>query len=60
MFKAVILVIFVLASVHLANAQQLAKLPPIGLSRAGSPPDPMIEAFRQGLRDLDYVEGRAS
>jgi putative ABC transport system substrate-binding protein len=26
--------------------------------RAGSPPDPSIEAFRAALRDLGYVEGR--
>ena len=58
MFKAVILVTFVSVSAHLANAQQPAKLPRIGLLRAGSPPDPMIEAFRQGLRDLGYVEGK--
>jgi ABC-type uncharacterized transport system substrate-binding protein len=41
-----------------ALAQQPAKVPRIGLLRAGSPPDPMIEAFRQGLRDLGYVEGK--
>jgi putative ABC transport system substrate-binding protein len=45
-------------SVHV-DAQQPAKLPRIGLLRAGSPPDPMIEAFRQGLRDLGYVEGKS-
>ena len=40
------------------EAQQAGKVPRIGLLRAGSPPDPMIEAFRQGLRDLGYVEGK--
>jgi putative ABC transport system substrate-binding protein len=30
----------------------------IGVLRAGAPPDPFVEAFRQGLRELGYVEGR--
>ena len=42
-----------------AEAQQAAKVPRIGFletNRAASPHTP--EAFRQGLRDLGYVEGR--
>jgi putative ABC transport system substrate-binding protein len=39
-----------------AHAQQPGKLPRIGLLRPGSPPDPYVDAFRQGLRDLGYVE----
>jgi putative ABC transport system substrate-binding protein len=45
-------------SVH---AQQPAKIPRIGyMSGAGHPtnPGPQIEAFRQGLRDLAYIEGK--
>lgn len=41
-----------------AEAQQTGRVPQIGILRLGSPPDPFIEAFRQGLRDLGYVEGR--
>ncbi|TPW18285.1 MAG: hypothetical protein FD126_3482, partial [Elusimicrobia bacterium] len=41
-----------------ADAQQAAKIPRIGFIRPGSPPDPLAEAFVQGLRDLGYVEGR--
>jgi putative ABC transport system substrate-binding protein len=41
-----------------AGAQPLAKIPRVGLLRPGSPPDPYVEAFRQGLRDLGYVEGQ--
>jgi putative ABC transport system substrate-binding protein len=41
-----------------AGAQQPAKIPRIGLLRPGSPPDPYVDAFRQGLRDLGYVEGQ--
>ena len=39
------------------DAQQPAKIPRIGILRSGSPPDPFVEAFRQGLRDLGCVEG---
>ena len=39
--------------------QQPKKVPQIGILRAGSAPDPLVEAFRQGLRDLGYVEGKS-
>src|SRR5262249_37717812 len=43
-----------------AEAQQPAtKVPRIGyLSGSGAPDNPGVEAFRQGLRDLGYVEGK--
>jgi putative ABC transport system substrate-binding protein len=41
-----------------AEAQQPKKTPRVGILRLGSPPDPLIEAFRQGLRDLGYAEGQ--
>jgi putative ABC transport system substrate-binding protein len=45
-----------------ATAQQQAKkVPRIGyLSGRGDPstPDPLVDAFRQGLRDLGYIEGK--
>jgi putative tryptophan/tyrosine transport system substrate-binding protein len=41
------------------GAQQLAKLPRIGyLAGAADQRNPAVEAFRQGLRDLGYVEGK--
>ncbi len=42
------------------EAQQPAKIPRIGyLTTAGQPGmAPRTEAFRQGLRDLGYVEGK--
>ena len=55
---AAILVFSFLAAAPAAGAQQPGKVPRIGLIRLGSPPDPLVEAFRQGLRDLGYVEGR--
>ena len=44
-----------------AAAQQPAKTPQIGyVSGSGNPktPGPLVEGFRQGLRDLGYVEGK--
>ena len=44
-----------------ADAQQVARIPRIGfLSVSGDPkaPGPWVEAFRQGLRDLGYTEGK--
>ncbi len=41
-----------------ANAQQPARIPRIGILRSGSPPDPFVEAFKQGLHELGYVEGQ--
>jgi putative ABC transport system substrate-binding protein len=44
-----------------AEAEQAAKVPRIGwlsLNRVASPSPHLTEAFRQGLRDLGYVEGR--
>jgi putative tryptophan/tyrosine transport system substrate-binding protein len=49
----------ILATIHLAEAQQPKKVPRIGFLLATSPgPDPRIEGFRQGLRELAYVEGK--
>ena len=44
-----------------AHAQQPAKIPRIGyVSGSGNPqtPGPQVEGFRQGLRDLNYIEGK--
>jgi putative tryptophan/tyrosine transport system substrate-binding protein len=42
-----------------ADAQQPTKIPRIGILRTGSAPDPFVEAFRQGLRDVGYIEGKS-
>jgi ABC-type uncharacterized transport system substrate-binding protein len=49
-----------LAAPLTARAQQAGKVYRIGYLAAGSPPIPphLLEALRQGLRDLGYVEGR--
>ena len=49
-----------LASVHLAEAQQAKKVPRIGFLFTASPVAfrSRIDALRQGLRDLGYIEGQ--
>jgi ABC transporter substrate binding protein len=56
----VLLVGLALASVHLAEAQQSKKVPRIGFLTATSTSSqvPRLEAFRQGLKDLGYFEGK--
>lgn len=53
-----LLVIFFVANVSVAQAQQPTKIPRIGLLLAGNPSgnSARIEAFRQGLRQLGYVD----
>jgi putative ABC transport system substrate-binding protein len=52
------LALALLAAPITAAGQPPGKVPRIGLVRGGSPPDPNAEAFRQGLRELGYVEGQ--
>jgi putative tryptophan/tyrosine transport system substrate-binding protein len=50
----------ILATIHLAEAQQPKKVPRIGYLVSGSPSSTQtsVDAFRQGLHDLGYVEGK--
>src|SRR5262245_37013286 len=52
----------VLATIHLAEAQQTGKMRKIGFLIQGrgisGSPSPFFEAFRQGMRELGYVEGQ--
>ena len=51
----------ILTTIHLAEAQQATTIARIGyVTETGdlSSPSPNLEAFRQGLRDLGYVEGK--
>src|SRR5882724_12742325 len=55
------LALLVSSPFHLADAQQPTKIPRIGfLAVSGDPntPGPWVEAFRHGLRDLGYTEGK--
>src|SRR5215469_3895253 len=51
-----------LAALPAGHAQQPGKLFRIGFLGSGGPADhaPRVDAFRQGLRDLGYVEGRSA
>jgi putative tryptophan/tyrosine transport system substrate-binding protein len=54
-----VLAIVFLTTVSLADAQQTGKIPRIGfLGTSPSAIAARIEAFRQGLRELGYVEGK--
>src|SRR2546423_15457149 len=56
-----LLITFLLATASPAEAQQAKKVPRIGvLGTSAVPPrvSARIEAFRQGLHDLGYVEGQ--
>ncbi len=55
-----LLTVLLLASSHLAEAQQPKKIPRIGYLATGSANTGKtnLEAFRQGLRDLGYIEGK--
>ena len=56
--SAVLIILLVLGSA--ADAQQPTKMPRIGYLGGGSVEleKPWIDAFRQGLRDLGYIEGK--
>ena len=41
-----------------AKAQQAGKVPRIGVTTAGFAPNPYIDAFRRGLAELGWVEGK--
>jgi putative ABC transport system substrate-binding protein len=59
-FIAILILLLGLAVVVVAlaaEAQETGRIARIGML-ASSPSDPFVEAFRQGLRELGYVEGR--
>jgi hypothetical protein len=56
--KVALLLSLALLAAPLAVPAQPVNVPRIGVLRAGAPPDPNVEGFRQGLRELGYVEGQ--
>ncbi len=60
-FAVFVLATSMLASVHLAEAQQAGKVYRVGFldyRLRSTTTDPRLIAFRQGLRELGYVEGQ--
>ena len=58
---AAIILIFILSlplAPLFAEAQQPGKIPRIGYVSGTGPESPNVEAFRRGLRDLGYIEGK--
>ena len=53
-----LLIVAVLNLPGSVEAQAASKIPRIGVLAERSPPDPMLEALLEGLRDLGYVEGQ--
>lgn len=61
--KAAVFVVgvFFLVSSSESDAQQIKPIPRVGLIlSSGTPetPSPLLDAFRQGLRDLGYIDGK--
>jgi putative ABC transport system substrate-binding protein len=52
-----VMLALILTTIHLAEAQP-RKIPRIGFLSSAAPPGTPYESFRQGLRDLGYVEGQ--
>jgi putative tryptophan/tyrosine transport system substrate-binding protein len=57
---AILFVVVLLAIAVIAEAQQLGRIPRIGILVAASASSykARVEAFRQGLRELGYIEGK--
>ena len=56
---AILLPLLILFSLNLAYSQETKKRPQtIGFVQGGATPDSLVDAFRQGLRDLGYIEGQ--
>ena len=53
-----VIIILALASFRIANGQPTGKIARIGIIAQGSSPSPQLEALRQGLRDIGYIEGQ--
>jgi ABC-type uncharacterized transport system substrate-binding protein len=49
---------FIFCAFHSLSEAQVNNIPYLGILRTGAPPDPLIDAFRQGLRELGYGEGK--
>src|SRR5262245_36611499 len=57
-FLLLLIIVLLALSEGFAGAQQATKVPRIGLLGPDSPSSPFLQSFRQGLRELGYVEGQ--
>ena len=54
----IMLTLGLLAMPLAAEAQPGGQMPRLGVLAPGLSPQPWVEVFRQGLRDLGYIEGQ--
>jgi putative ABC transport system substrate-binding protein len=54
-----LVIVAALATPLTAKAQPPAKVSRIGYLESGAPGTPLVEVFRQGLRDLGWIEGQS-
>ena len=57
-FRLYFLALILLTWIPVIHAQQPKSLHRIAILRVGKPPDPFIDAFRQGLQEMGYTEGQ--
>lgn len=57
-FRLFAFIVTLVGCAAIAEAQQVGKVNRIGFLRVGPPPTTWIEGFRQGLRELGYLEGQ--
>ena len=60
-FVAVLIVLSALAVISVplvAATQEARRIALVGMLGLGSPGSPFVESFKQGLRELGYIEGR--
>jgi putative ABC transport system substrate-binding protein len=49
---------FIMVAPLVTEAQQSTKVARVGILRAGTPPDPFVDGFRERLAELGYTEGQ--
>jgi len=57
-YAALVSSIFFFSSAISAHAQKQTTIPRIGILRGGALPDPFLDVFIHGLRDLGYIDGK--
>src|SRR5262249_3433654 len=57
-FLLVLIISLLALTEGFAGAQQATKVPRIGFLGSGDPSSPAFESFRQGLRELGYIDGQ--